>query len=161
LTANKGIETLFEYYAELRRHGIGLVIVGDGPERGRVLDAVSRFPEIEWLGAVDDERVIAEQMRRTHLVFVPGHSGLSIVHSFCYGKPYVTLAGRHHPPEIDYLEDRRNGLFLAGTFQENVAAIVQLLGDEKAYEGYCQRAFEKARSLSVANWCERIESALS
>jgi glycosyltransferase involved in cell wall biosynthesis len=161
LTTNKGIETLFEYYAELRRQGIRLVIIGDGPERGRVANAVSLYPEIEWLGAIEDERVIAEQMRRAHLVFVPGHSGLSIVHSFCYGKPYVTLAGRHHPPEIDYLEDGRNGLFLAGNFQENVAAIAQLLADEKAYEGYCRRAFEKAQSLSVANWCGRIESALS
>jgi glycosyltransferase involved in cell wall biosynthesis len=161
LTANKGIETLFEYYAELRKEGVRLAIIGDGPERGRVVDAVTRYPEIEWLGAVEDERVIAHEMRRTHLVFVPGHSGLSIVHSFCYGKPYVTLAGRHHPPEIDYLEDRRNGLLLAGNLHENVAAIVRLLTDEKAYEGYCQRAFDKAQSLTVANWCGRIESALS
>jgi glycosyltransferase involved in cell wall biosynthesis len=149
LTANKGVESLFEYYAELRKHGIGLVVIGDGPERDRVANAVSRYPEIEWLGATDDEGVIAEQMRRTHLVFVPGHSGLSIVHSFCYGKPYVTLAGRHHPPEIDYLEDRGNGLLLAGDFRENVAAIVGLLEDEQAYEGYCRRAFATQR-LSIA-----------
>lgn len=161
LAANKGIQTLFEYFAVLREHGVGLVIIGDGPERERVAEAVARYPEIEWLGAVDDERVIAAQMRRIHLVFVPGHSGLSIVHSFCYGKPYVTLSGRQHPPEIDYLEDHRNGLLLAGDFQDNIAAIVRLLADERAYDGCCQQAFEKAKSLSVGNWCGQIEAALN
>ncbi len=160
LVPDKRIDVLLRYYEELRRHGVGLTIIGDGPERDRVKRAGSGWPEIDWLGAVTDERIICEQMRRAHLVFVPGDSGLSIVHSFCYGKPYATLADARHGPEIAYLKHWKNGLLLGAGFRENVAEIRKLLDDEAVYEICCKEAFRTAQGLSVVSWCQQVEAAL-
>ena len=129
----------------------------------RVRAAAEADANISWCGALVDEAAIAEQMRKSHAVFVPGESGLSVVHTFAYGKPYITcgLPELAHGPEIAYLRHGENGLLLAGSFDENVARIQALLQDAVSYERACHAAFETARALSVENWCTQMGRALT
>ena len=53
-------------------------------------------------------------MRDCNLVFVIGHSGLSINHSFCYGRPYATIKSNSQPPEIDYIENGQKWVHFVG-----------------------------------------------
>jgi len=158
------LDILFDYFQELKRlcPRIRLVIIGDGPQSEWVQRMTEADPSIQWRGSIVDERRIAEEMRRAHLVFMPGASGLSVVHAFCYGKPYVTLAsGPNHGPEIDYLVDRENGLLLKGDREVDCARIADLLLDREQYRIMCTAAFSTAQSLSVDKWCEKIVSALN
>ena len=115
LIQSKRVDLIFTYYKELRKHlpELQLIIIGDGPEAPIVKSMINEDGSITWLGAVVDEGKIAYYMRRTHLVFIPGSSGLSIVHALCYGKPYATIQGKHGP-EFAHLEDNVNGLVLEG-----------------------------------------------
>ena len=139
-----------------------LVIVGDGPLADLVKQACDQDPDIQWMGQITDEARIAELMRQVHVVFLPGHTGLSIVHAFCYGKPFVAMSNYlNHPPEIDYLEDGFNGLFLSGELEKDIPAFVKLLTDDDMYEKFCRNAFSTAGQLTVQKWCEDIYGALN
>jgi len=162
LIPNKNLGLLSAYYKELQKSlpDLKLLIIGDGPEAPLVQELVDNHDLVSWYGAVVNEEQIADIMRLVHLVFIPGWSGLSIVHAFCYGKPYVTINGSH-PPEFDYLEDGVNGLVLGGDVEKDCQRIVELLNDPAVYEKACRAAYEKAQELSIANWCQKMETAFA
>ena len=163
LVPAKRLDLLIEYYEKLRREiaDLQLDIVGDGPAAEIIVSAVEHHREITWHGAMSDETLIAERMDAAHAVFIPGHSGLSIVHSFCYGKPFITLTGPGivQPPEIDYLQDGKNGLRLNQSEDENVSRIVDLLTDPDRYSAMCDAAINTARGITVHHWKQQVESA--
>ncbi len=162
LTPDKRVDLLLEYYAELRKllPKLRLVVIGDGPQAAVIATAAAQDEGIEWQGALVDEAVIAGIMRGIQLVLVPGHSGLSIVHAFCYGRPYACIRSESQPPEIAYLRDGVNGLLLDGTVREDVPRLARLLVDSVLLESYCQAARRTARDLSVRNWCRQMADAL-
>jgi len=162
LTANKNLGLLLDYHRALgkRLPGTRLRVIGDGPRRGLIEQAAKADPLIEWFGAIVDEAKIAGHMRLAHLVLVPGWSGLSIVHAFCYGKPYATVAGEH-PPEFSYLKDNVNGLVLSGDVDADAERMAGFLSDHEAYAEACRAAFETANSLSIENWLDQMAAALA
>lgn len=164
LVPSKRLDMLFQCFgiAQSWLPGIQLDIIGDGPLASEVTSQVESNRAIHWHGAISDEAKIATHMSRAHLVIVPGHSGLSIVHAFCYGKPYVTMADSvsEHPPEISYLEDGKNGMLLSRTPSMNVARMLKLLASRREYAAMCRSAYSTADRLDVRRWCEQIETAL-
>jgi len=164
LTKVKWLEQLYQYYACLKEthKNIQLIIIGDGPESHVVKRFLEKDGSVEWVGAVVEEKKISVYMEKSHVVFIPGHSGLSIVHAFCYGKPYIT-SGTYpkHPPEFFYIEDGKNGLILKENFLINIERIEQLLYSDKIYCRYCQKAFETAQKLRIENWCDNFYQALT
>ena len=159
LIPTKGLDVLFTYYQELKHTlpNLRLIIIGDGPLAPLVKKKAQEDTNILWRGAVVNEKKIARDMRQAHIVFHPGASGLTIVHAFCYGKPYVTLKKcKLHGPELAYLEDRKNGILLEGKMQEDLQEISSLLLDNKQYELMCRNAIATARNLSIYNWCQDI-----
>ncbi|GAB6907137.1 hypothetical protein DESC_390008 [Desulfosarcina cetonica] len=163
LVPYRELDLLLRYFRWLKTMlpGVELIVIGDGPEAPKIQKAAADDPQITWCGAITDEALVAKEMQRAHAVFMPGHSGLSIVHAFAYGKPYIASANYpNHPPEIDYLQDGVNGLLLNGNMESNLARIAGLLDDAKAYERMCRAAFAKAQELSIANWCAQLKTAL-
>jgi glycosyltransferase involved in cell wall biosynthesis len=164
LVPYRWLHVLFDYFQTLKNRcpGIRLVVIGDGPESDIVKRMAAGDAAVEWRGGVADEQLIREDMRRAHLVFIPGASGLSIVHAFCYGKPYVTMSTQqNHGPEIDYLQDGVNGLLLSGDRDSDCARIDHLLHDRERYRAMCSAAFRTAGRLSVEAWCGKIEEAIN
>lgn len=152
---------LLRVYYELlqsQRSDVSLHIVGDGPESETVRSLAEDCHGVTWFGATTDEATIRERMKQAHVVFVPGDSGLSIVHAFSYGKPYITLDDKDsiHGPEIDYLQHGKNGLLLAGTLSENASEIAKLIDDREAYEKMCRAAYDTASSLGVERWANQM-----
>jgi glycosyltransferase involved in cell wall biosynthesis len=73
LSPEKGITTLLAAWDELASE-VPLKILGDGPEAGRVAEAVARHPSIEWLGWRPVEDVVA----------LIGGAKFVVVPSVCY-----------------------------------------------------------------------------
>lgn len=164
LTKRKRVDLLLSYYQKLKLSssklgGLTLTIIGDGPEAPLVKTAITKDNSIVWTGLLTDEHSIASYMQNASLVFVPGHSGLSVNHALVYGRPFATLGTIHQPPEIDFLQDEVNGLILTDNEQQNLDRIQSLLVNfaPSLYE----RAFEAGKQLSVSNWCSNIYQALS
>ena len=165
LIRSKGVRDLLDYFHALsaKLPQLRLIVIGDGPQAELIKSAAQKCPRIIWYGAVVDEVKIANCMRKAHVVFMPGASGLSIVHAFCYGKPYVTLAeGRYpHGPEFSYLSDGVNGLVLDGDMSHNVDRLISLMSCDKRYTEMCKAARDSAKALSVNEWCRQMGHALT
>jgi glycosyltransferase involved in cell wall biosynthesis len=165
LLPSKRVGLFLSYVAALKRQipGLRAIIIGDGPQSPLVRDACSVEPAFEWLGALSDERRIGEAMSRAHLVFVPGWSGLSVVHAFCYGRPYVTIqdSGVLHAPEFGYLSDGENGLLLSGQPAADLARLGELLLDRERMMRLSRSAYQTAQGLRAQDWCEQMAQALT
>ncbi|WP_412560017.1 glycosyltransferase family 4 protein [Winogradskyella sp. MIT101101] len=161
LIATKRLDDLLKYYAQLKVviSGLKLEIIGDGPQKNIIESAIMQDDSIIWHGAVVDESEIAPIMQRSSLIFVPGHSGLSINHAFAYGRPYITLRGSSHAPEIDYIDNGKNGYILSDD-NEVVKKISELLKNREKLENFCHSANEKGKRLSVQNWVQQIKISL-
>ena len=162
LISSKRIDILIQYYNELKKRipNLQLEIIGDGPERAIVQEAIKLDESILWHGTLIDEAKIAPIMKRASLVFVPGHSGLSINHAFLYGRPYITLQGPSHAPELDYIDNGINGYLLDGNFDSNIEIIKNLILDRKVLERFCNNANKKGESLSVQGWVQQMKLSM-
>lgn len=166
ITAKK-IEILFDYYYSLKslfsekEKKLKLLIIGDGPMRVEVQQYAEIDNDITWYGAVTDETKIAPIMKSCSVVFIPGHSGLSINHAFLYGRPYVTIQAEDHAPEISYLINDYNGLLLDGELAPDVKRLYLMLSNYNLMKSMCDHAFQTGRELSIQNWCLRILKALN
>ncbi|MGE5112431.1 MAG: glycosyltransferase family 4 protein [Acidobacteriaceae bacterium] len=90
----KGIDTLLAAFekAAAEDHGIGLVIVGDGPERAKVEEARARLPRNIWaVGRQNYSRVIS-WMRSSDVFVLPSRNenwGLVVNEAMVCGLPVV------------------------------------------------------------------------
>lgn len=162
LIPNKRLEDLFKYFHRIKGRigGLKLIIIGDGPENYIVKKHLDE-EGVSWLGGMTKEEEISKIMKKVHAVFIPGHTGLAIVHAFCYGKPFVASADyQNHPPEIEYLRDGYNGIILNSSFEDNVERMATFLSNQNDYELFCKRAFKTAKELSILNWCLQMKNAM-
>ena len=162
LIPSKRISDLIKYYKVLKQNhqNLKLEIIGDGPDRYIVENAIKEDVSISWHGTLVEEADIAPIMKRASLVFIPGLSGLSINHAFTYGRPYLTIKADKHGPEICYLDDGENGYILNDNLEEDIIRISQLLDNRDLLISFSNRAKAKSKLLSVQNWVLQIKSSL-
>ncbi|WP_425077403.1 glycosyltransferase family 4 protein [Psychroserpens sp. S379A] len=162
LIPSKRVPDLITYFTALKKEtpNIKLEIIGDGPESYHIKSALQSNTNIVWHGTLIDEASISPIMTRAALVFIPGHSGLSVNHAFSYGRPYVTLKGPSHAPELQYLEEGKTGYILEGDFKSNVNTIKNLLSNREVLERFCTNAQQKGEYLSVQKWVEQMKQNL-
>jgi glycosyltransferase involved in cell wall biosynthesis len=162
LIASKRLDQLLEYYTilKLKTPSLQLEIIGDGPDSQIIKEASKNDKSIIWHGALVDEAKIAPILQRISLVFIPGHSGLSINHAFAYGRPYVTLKGPSHAPELEYIDQGVNGFVLDGDFDSNIETINNLLLNRTILETFCDNAKSKGEYLSVEKWVNQLKLSL-
>jgi len=160
---NKRIDILLDYFQEIKKslRDCKLFIIGEGPELNKYKAISEGIDNIYWLGGIVEEDIISKYALISKIVFVPGHSGLSINHSFAYGKPYVTLERDTHPPEIGYLLNEENGLLLpVGERDNNIKKILRLLTDDTYYSKMSATAYKTAEQLTIGNWVMNIRDAI-
>lgn len=162
LIASKRIEDLITYYNLLKKDipNITLDIIGDGPENYLIKKAAETDLDITWHGTLVNEVDIAPIMKKASLVFIPGHSGLSINHAFAYGRPYITLKGPSHAPELDYIDSGINGYVLGDDRNTNISTLKKLLLNRTILEQFCESARQKGKYLAVENWVNQFKLSL-
>lgn len=136
LTHRKRHDLLIEAFHLVRsaRPDVALVLVGDGPEMGRLVHMVSRFgiPDVYFIG-----EVIADSGRYFALadVFVlPALGGLAINEAMAYGLPVICSEG--DGTERDLLIPEQTGLlFRKGDAQDLAEKLTQLLASQKRRAG--------------------------
>ena len=160
LIYTKRVDLLLKYYEKINKnlsakgYKSELRIIGEGPFFDKINQAAKKDTSIKVLGGIVQERAISKHMKDVSLVFIPGDSGLSINHAFCYGKPYATIKSKNHGPEINYLKNGINGFLLSGDFNSDVSKICSVLisNNKEIFDN----AYETGQSLSVDTWCTQI-----
>jgi len=158
----KKIDLLIEYFLGIKRfiENCKLFVIGEGSQLNKYKKLTEEIKDIYWLGGIINEEEISRYMKLIKIVFVPGHSGLSIVHSFAYRKPYITFASRTHPPEVAYIKDNVNGFLLGDNKEKNIEKIIRLLRDDHCYRNMSLAAYDTAKKLTLENWAENIVNSI-
>jgi L-malate glycosyltransferase len=103
-----------------------LVIVGSGPDREWLEQAVAGEPWIHYMGSQFGKES-AMLYRLADVFLLAGTAGLAIVDSFAAGLPLIATQLPTHPPEISYLRDGENGRLTTHTAAALADAVVEVL----------------------------------
>jgi glycosyltransferase involved in cell wall biosynthesis len=162
LRENKKIDKLFDLYTAFKQrdYNVRLKIIGDGKMSKYIEQKQKIFSGIFWYGRITDESQIKKHMEESHLSVNLGLTGLSIVHSFYYGLPYVTLAHSGHGPEIDYLIDSYNGI-IGKDILDAFSRIKNLMSNQDKYEEMSLNAIKTMEQISHLNWYQQMDNSIS
>jgi len=111
MTAGKGVDTLLHAFRAVsrRRPGSSLVLVGDGSarEEWQHLAASLGLNNVEFCGAVFDEKQLAGILCRCSVFVLPGLGGLALNTAMAAGLAIVCTLGDR--TELDLVEEGVNG----------------------------------------------------
>lgn len=127
-----------------------LLVIGGGSERHLAETAAGRADWIHYAGPqYGDERIRLASVGALQLM--PGLVGLNIVDAFALGLPTITTDIGWHSPEIDYLDDGRNGLIVRSdpSPRDYATAVASLLADERRLGDMQREAEASGDALSI------------
>lgn len=133
-----------------------LMLIGSGELEGTIRQQAAREP---WLHHIDAAfgRDKALALRAADALLIPGVAGLVVLDGFAAGLPIITAMNDHHPPEIDYIDHRRNGLIVEHQTSETLAdSIANVLADVTLRSQLGSAARETGSLLTIDGMIERF-----
>jgi glycosyltransferase involved in cell wall biosynthesis len=141
-----------------------LVVIGSGPDAFIMKQAAEKEPWIHYLGPkFGKEKVIYFKM--SSALLMPGFVGLAILDAFATECPMITTTiAIGHSPEIEYLQDGRNGIMTEDTIDAYSEGIKDLLNNSSKLNSLkqgCKEASDKyTNEAMVANFTDGIIACL-
>lgn len=138
-----------------------ILFLGGGPDRRLVTEAAGSRPWMHDIGATFDAEK-APYLRLGKLLLIPGLVGLTILDAFAAGIPLVTVADAYHSPEIDYLDDGRNGRMLPpGTDPVGYAeSVVALLRDDTTRKELAEACRHDSERYTIEAMVDRFATGI-
>lgn len=139
-----------------------MIFMGSGIEAEKIIAASKSHNWIHYVGSkFGTDRVKYFKISRIQLM--PYFVGLGIVDSFAMETPIVTTSNTFHGPEIDYLDNGKNGIVTNDNIDDYSLKVVETLKNEsylKLIDG-CKLAAEKITlEVMVDNFKNGILSCL-
>jgi L-malate glycosyltransferase len=125
-----------------------LVVIGNGPERPWLENAIAGEPWIHYLGSKFG-RESALYYKMADMFLLSGTAGLAVVDSFAAGLPLLVTDLPTHPPEISYVVDGENGRVAPHNAEAFAASIVETLSDPDAMERLRRGAMESSARYTI------------
>jgi glycosyltransferase involved in cell wall biosynthesis len=156
LRPQKALEVLFEAAARVRREhpGLRVLVVGDGPDRGRLEDERRRLALDDVVLLPGARRDVADVLAALDIFVLSSAfegSPLALLEAMAAAKPIVATAVGGVP---DLIEDGRDGLLVpAGDLDALAAALLELLADPARARslGAAAQARQRAEFTIAAN----------
>jgi glycosyltransferase involved in cell wall biosynthesis len=163
----KDIPFLLESAKLVRRRipDFHLVLVGGAPENPCVEQQL-RFDR-EWIHWVGPKFGVEKALflRMGDVFMMPSGVGLAILDSFAAGLPLFTSRAPVHSPEVEYLENGRNGVITEHDVAIYVQALVDVLCNPSKLavlkEGANRSSEKYSIEAMVDNFCRGIRDCLS
>lgn len=165
LVRRKGTQELLNIFRTFRdSQPATLLIIGDGPERSAMEEAVaaSQTSNVRFLGAIASLERSAPYLFASDLMLIPGYVGLVVNHAFSLGLPVVTqeAPGKSpfHGPEFESVVDGYNGIVAQRKEGGLLQAIRRVLNDQPSFSG---NALRYAREhLSMEQMVDGLDAAI-
>jgi glycosyltransferase involved in cell wall biosynthesis len=135
------------------------LILGDGPELPHLKKNYSN-ELLHYLGSVYDPEKVAQYMRVSTAVVMPGKVGLAVNHAFAHGLPVITRDSNLHAPEVEYIQHEVNGLILPEDFDEFVYSISNYLSSPEKIRLLSDNALRKSSDLNLDSMVSKFDSAV-
>jgi glycosyltransferase involved in cell wall biosynthesis len=150
LLPTKRVDLLVEYaeHSAHTKRDVDIIIFGQGPEEERLRETARHLPNVVFHR--HNDLLLARALRISVAVVIPGFVGLAINHSFTHGVPVLTRHRQPHSPEVEYLEDRVNGLMLPEAPKEFFAALDAFIDDRDQRRRLAEGAERTAQTIDMA-----------
>ena len=133
-----------------------MIFIGAGSDDHLVKRFCADHSWATYLGGVFGREKVKYFMM-AKLFLMPGLVGLAILDAFALGAPLVTT-DVPHSPEIEYLENGRNGIMVtpAESVDDYASTVVRLLGDDDARMKLVANCADAAAIYTVENMARRF-----
>jgi glycosyltransferase involved in cell wall biosynthesis len=136
-----------------------LVIVGNGPDRQWLENAIAGEPWIHYLGG-QFGRDSALYYKMADVFVLAGTVGLAVVDSFAAGLPLLVTDLPTHPPEISYIVNGVNGRIAPHEPEAFATAIVETLSDPGTMERLRRGAKESSTRYTMEAMIENYRTGI-
>jgi L-malate glycosyltransferase len=144
--------------------GASLHIVGDGPLRPQCEQAANRREWVHYHGTLGRQS-LRELALASDIAIIPGRVGLAVLDMASAGLPMATFAVSRRTPEIAYLKDGINSLFLSDDINTAAKELGTLLADRPALERMRNEALSTASKNTIrrmaVNFADGVMASLS
>jgi glycosyltransferase involved in cell wall biosynthesis len=139
---------------------IEIVVIGDGPGLPEIRSEAQRLPGVHVRGQISDQVEVARYMRVAAAVVIPGAVGLAANHAFAQGLPLITMRGRFHGPELEYLEHGRNGLVVDGGIPAFAHALAEFCDSPALQRDLAEGALRARGRLAIERTAEAFDAGV-
>lgn len=160
LVEAKRVDLLLEAVRKINRlidQPVQALIVGEG----RVLDdlkAQDAGPDgAVFTGKITDQQALAELMKVSAAIVIPGYAGITVTHGFAQGTPVITRDGDAHSPEFDYLEHGVNALITPQDEETFIKAVSAFCGDQELQQQLAEGALKSRDKLSLTHMAAQFD----
>lgn len=136
-----------------------LVVIGDGPQRALIQDALTQYPWLSYAGRQTDANK-AQYLKTARMLLNPGLVGLGILDSFVAGIPIITTDCGLHSPEIDYLKNGDNGFITANTVEDYVDTVLRILTDPELAKHLQKGSIASANHYTIENMAHNFRAGI-
>jgi glycosyltransferase involved in cell wall biosynthesis len=171
LDKRKGIDVLITVFSEIMtqlKTIQTITVIGDGPEKdnlmklGKDLDISDR---LIFMGNIIDDNILKIHFHKALVTVHPGQAGLSVLHSFAYGVPFITSIEAISGGEIENIKHGENGFLFDGSIKTLASLLCYVDANPFTVHKMGSNAFSyymSKRSISNmgGNYYRAIEMAL-
>jgi glycosyltransferase involved in cell wall biosynthesis len=136
-----------------------LVMLGTGPDACLAEAAARAEAWIHYLGPKFG-REKARYFKLADVFLMPGLVGLAILDAFTAGLPLVTSDVPGHGPEVEYLEQGRNGFITAHDKAAYARSVARLIAEPALLQEMKEHASESATRYSVEAMVENFRAGI-
>lgn len=160
----KALDTLLAAFeiAAARNPRIGLVIVGDGPERYRIENAVTRFPGRVWFSGRQNQQGVISWMRSSDALILPSRRetwGLVVNEAMVCGLPVIVSDACGCTGDLVF--DGRNGyVFPVDNVEKLSEAMTMVARDDEKRAAMGESARQIIAPWVIERQAETIKAAL-
>lgn len=110
-----------------------MIFIGSGVDANKIKEAADANNWIHYLGTKEGmDRIKYFKIAKIQLM--PGAVGLAILDSFALETPIISTHDKSHGPEIEYLENEKNGMITTDTIEDYSATIIEVLKNKKYHD---------------------------
>ena len=160
----KNFDFILEICHKVRQEipNFNMIFIGSGIEANKLIMASEENSWIHYVGSkFGNERV--KYFKISQIQLLPYYVGLGILDSFALETPVIVTSNSFHGPEIEYLEDGKNGYMTKDNSDDYLSKVIETLKN-KTYLNLisgCRKTAEKITlEVMVENFKEGIISCL-
>jgi glycosyltransferase involved in cell wall biosynthesis len=161
LYAQKGLDRCLQAAMAVRQRvpDFQWLVIGDGPDRHKVVAMAQEHPWVHWVGPKRD-REKALYASLADVLMIPRLVGLVALDSLVLGKPIVTMHANAHSPEMEYLKHGEDALITPNSVEAYADGVSQLLLDPKQLQAMQQACLAKAEQYTIEAMIARVHQGV-
>lgn len=136
-----------------------MIFVGGGPQEDEVRAMSRKNPWVHFVGPAFGRAHILYFML-SDLLLMPGLVGLVLLDCFALEVPLITTQYAFHSPEVEYLENGRNGIMSKDNIEDYCKAVLQILTDSEMLKSLKEGCRISAGKYSMERMVENFSQGI-